>query len=83
MNNYNVFSLMILGDISKQKQLRSDLKCKSFKWFMEEIAFDQDAHYPAIVPPDFASGFIKSDADPDLCVDSNLRSKYVPFSNDA
>ena len=82
MNNYNIF-LMILGDISKQKQLRTDLKCKSFKWFMEEIAFDQDAHYPAIVPPDFASGFIKSDADPDLCVDSNLRSKYVPFSYDA
>ena len=42
---------------------------------MEEVAFDQDAHYPAIVPPDFASGTIKSDADPDLCVDGVLHSK--------
>jgi len=65
------------GDISKQKQLRTDLQCKSFKWFMEEIAFDQDAHYPAIVPPDFASGYIKSDADPELCVDSKLHSKIT------
>ena len=56
-------------------ELRTDLKCKSFKWFMDEVAFDQDAHYPAIVPPDFASGSIKSDADPGLCVDAKLRSK--------
>ena len=42
---------------------------------MEEIAFDLDAHYPAVVPPDFASGTIKSDADPRLCVDGKLRSK--------
>lgn len=42
---------------------------------MDEVAFDQDAHYPAIVPPDFASGSIKSDADPGLCVDAKLRSK--------
>ena len=33
---------------------------------MEEVAFDQDAHYPAIVPPDFAYGSIKSDADPNM-----------------
>ena len=66
---------VIVGDLTKQKELRDKLKCKSFKWFMEEVAFDQDAHYPAIVPPDFASGIIKSDADPDLCVDGKLHSK--------
>ena len=43
-------------------------------------AFDQDAHYPAIVPPDFASGTIKSDADPDLCVDGKLHSMIMPIS---
>ena len=66
---------VIVGDLTKQKELRDKLKCKSFKWFMEEVAFDQDAHYPAIVPPDFASGTIKSDADPDLCIDGKLHSK--------
>ena len=63
------------GDITRQKELRERLKCKTFKWFMEEIAFDQDAHYPAVIPPDFASGKIKSDADPDLCVDAKLGTK--------
>ena len=48
------------GDLSKQKALRINLKCKPFKWFMEEIAFDQPKKYPPIEPPSFASGEVRT-----------------------
>ncbi|XP_029431358.1 N-acetylgalactosaminyltransferase 7 isoform X2 [Rhinatrema bivittatum] len=34
------------GDISSLKKFREDHNCKSFKWFMEEIAYDIPLHYP-------------------------------------
>lgn len=38
---------------------------------MEEIAFDlAKKKNPPIEPPDFASGFIRSVADPKLCADT-------------
>ena len=44
------------GDLTSQKQLRSDLKCKSFHWFLNEIAPDILKHYPPVVPPPAAWG---------------------------
>ncbi|XP_031622995.1 N-acetylgalactosaminyltransferase 6-like [Contarinia nasturtii] len=58
------------GNLTEQKAIREKLQCKSFKWFMEEIAFDLPKKYPLVEPPDFASGVIQSESHPNLCVDS-------------
>jgi polypeptide N-acetylgalactosaminyltransferase len=39
-----------LGDISEQKALREKLQCKSFKWFMENVAYDVLKKFP--LPPE-------------------------------
>ncbi|OQR76833.1 putative polypeptide N-acetylgalactosaminyltransferase 10-like, partial [Tropilaelaps mercedesae] len=59
------------GDISKQKALRERLKCKSFQWFMEKVAFDQPLRYPPIEPPDLAWGKIRNVAAA-KCLDSKF-----------
>jgi polypeptide N-acetylgalactosaminyltransferase len=44
------------GDLTAQFEIRDRLKCKSFKWFMTEIAFDLPKFYPPVEPPSFAEG---------------------------
>lgn len=44
------------GDVAAQKQLRSSLSCKSFKWFMTQIAWDLPKFYPPVEPPAAAWG---------------------------
>lgn len=44
------------GDVTAQKELRSNLNCKSFKWFMNEVAWDLPKFYPPVEPPAAAWG---------------------------
>ena len=39
--------------------MRERNKCKPFKWFMEEVAFDLIKHYPLIEPPDYCNGTVR------------------------
>ncbi|KAL3091711.1 hypothetical protein niasHT_024293 [Heterodera trifolii] len=40
------------GDISAQLVLREKLKCKSFQWYLERIAYDVVVSYPFLPPND-------------------------------
>uniref|UniRef100_H3CQA9 Polypeptide N-acetylgalactosaminyltransferase n=1 Tax=Tetraodon nigroviridis TaxID=99883 RepID=H3CQA9_TETNG len=44
------------GDMTPQKELRSRLGCKNFKWFMSNVAWDLPKHYPPVEPPAAAWG---------------------------
>ncbi|XP_069002059.1 polypeptide N-acetylgalactosaminyltransferase 10-like isoform X1 [Embiotoca jacksoni] len=48
------------GDMTLQKELRNRLNCKSFKWFMSEVAWDLPKHYPPVEPPAAAWGEIRN-----------------------
>lgn len=62
------------GDISEQISLRQRLKCKPFKWFMKNIAFDLTKTYPPVEPPDLSNGYIKSQLESSLCLDSKFQA---------
>ncbi|CAH8650589.1 unnamed protein product [Schistosoma rodhaini] len=66
------------GDLTKQREIRKKLKCKSFKWFMTEIAFDLVKKYPLIEPISKAYGEIRSVADSHLCLDVTDANEYTP-----
>ena len=42
--------LVDMGDISEQLQLKKDKNCKSFDWFMKEVAYDVFDKYPRLPP---------------------------------
>lgn len=47
------------GDMTAQKELRNRLNCKSFKWFMSNVAWDLPKHYPMVEPPAAAWGEVR------------------------
>lgn len=67
------------GDLTAQKALREKLQCKSFKWFLEEVAFDLMEKYPPVEPPNYAHGAIQNVGAPNLCMDSFNRPWHTKF----
>ncbi|CAJ0931241.1 unnamed protein product, partial [Mesorhabditis belari] len=62
------------GDLTEQKAVRERLQCKSFDWFMKEIAFDQDRYYPSVDPPPSTHGELRHAAS-GLCVDAQFKGQ--------
>ena len=60
------------GDISDQLALKKKLKCKSFSWFMKEVAYDVLDRFPEL-PPNKYWGEIRSLGN-GQCIDTYSRS---------
>ncbi|XP_066574221.1 N-acetylgalactosaminyltransferase 7 isoform X2 [Amia ocellicauda] len=56
------------GDISELLKFREEHNCKSFKWFMEEIAYDIPVHYP-LPPKNVEWGEVRG-FETNYCIDS-------------
>lgn len=65
---------MDAGDFSEMKNLRKRLGCKSFAWFMKNVAFDLPKWYPPVTH-DIANGTLRCEAARDLCVDMKFGSQ--------
>ncbi|KAJ8953844.1 hypothetical protein NQ318_006695 [Aromia moschata] len=48
-----------MGDVSDQLALKERLKCKSFEWFMQNVAYDVLDKYPEL-PPNLQVGELRS-----------------------
>lgn len=47
------------GDVSYMLGIKQKLNCKSFKYFLEEVAPDMLARFPTVEPPAFALGGVR------------------------
>ncbi|CAF0788992.1 unnamed protein product [Brachionus calyciflorus] len=69
------------GNLTKQIAIRQSLNCKSFKWFMENVAPDMANYYPPVPQPPYANGEIRS-VDSNLCIDGKFKSQHSNFGLD-
>ncbi|PAA46806.1 hypothetical protein BOX15_Mlig026560g4, partial [Macrostomum lignano] len=75
------YSNVQTGNITAQKEIRRRLKCKSFRWFMEKVAFDQPKHFPLVEPAPAASGEVKNVGN-GLCLDTKFRGEHAKIEVD-
>ncbi|XP_030372938.1 N-acetylgalactosaminyltransferase 6-like [Scaptodrosophila lebanonensis] len=75
-----MYKSIMLGNLEKQKALRSKLNCNSFKWYLQNVAFDFMRIYAPFEPPDYALGVIQNLGNPDFCVNSPLESNTTSIS---
>lgn len=65
------------GDLTRQRAVRERLQCKSFDWYMKEVAPDFLVKFPPVDPPAYASGAVESVAFKNYCLDCmNLGSNH-------
>ncbi|KAH8300406.1 hypothetical protein KR018_004474 [Drosophila ironensis] len=57
------------GSLAEQKALKKRLKCKPFKWFLDNVGKDFINLYPLTDAADYAYGVLQSMAAPKLCLD--------------
>ncbi|KAF8561140.1 hypothetical protein P879_09731 [Paragonimus westermani] len=67
------------GNLTEQFAIRKRLNCKSFKWFMTEIAFDLTKKYPLIDPIPAATGDVRPAVDRSMCVEALGASQTEPI----
>lgn len=60
-----------MGDITEQLAIKERLNCKSFDWFMHEVAYDVFDKYPPL-PPNKFWGELRNLAN-NFCLDTGGR----------
>lgn len=61
-----------MGDITEQLELKSRLNCKSFQWFMDNVAYDIPDKFP-LLPPNLHWGELKN-VGTETCLDGMNRA---------
>ncbi|KAH8405071.1 hypothetical protein KR222_010787 [Zaprionus bogoriensis] len=69
-----------VGSLRKQKALRQRLRCKSFKWFLDNLGQDFLQTYPLEEPMEYAFGALQTLAAPNLCLERSELAAHPQLS---
>ena len=58
-----------IGDTSQYKALRKSLNCSSFKWFLDNVAYEMVEKYP-LPPANLVWGEMRNENNQDWCTDT-------------